>query len=223
MNSHLASLTAPANAAAAAKAEKDAKKRAADLVAAQKKNTAELKKQAALKKAQTMFDLEQIGIIAALKGNISEDERKRLELQLAILTGNEKQASALTYQLAISQGLTEKLARELASMPMANNPFAAWKGYLDEIELQAKRIAGLSFGTGAGATPPPTTNVGGFNVQQGASTTGVGSTASGDIVIYVAGSVTSEDDLVAKIQAGLRSNSLSGKTSDIGRLAGMFG
>jgi hypothetical protein len=106
---------------------------------------------------------------------------------------------------------------------MANNPFAAWKGYLDEIELQAKRIAGFTFGTGAGATPPPTTNVGGFNVNAGATTTGVGALPNGDIIINVNGSVISEDDLVAVIQSGLRSNSLSGKTSDIGRLAGMFG
>ena len=208
---------------AAKKAEQAAAKRAKTLASATTKNTAELKKQAALKKAAAMFDMEQIQILAALKGNISADERKRLELQLAIVTGNVDEASKLTYQLAISQGLTVKLAQELASLPMANNPFAAWKGYLDEIELQAKRIAGFTFGTGAGATPPPTTNVGGFNVNMGATTTGVGALPSGDIVINIAGSVTSEDDLVAKIRAGLQGGSLSGKQSDIGRLAGMFG
>jgi len=94
--------------------------------------------------------MEQIQIIAALKGNISNEERKRLELQLALATGNVEEAKKLTYQLAIAQGLSVKLAQDLASLPAASNPFAAWKGYLDEIELQAKRIA--AFGAGGGST-----------------------------------------------------------------------
>jgi hypothetical protein len=210
------------DAAAAKKAERDAAKRARDLANASKQNTAELKKQAALKKAQTMFDLEQIGIIAALKGNISEDERKRLELQLAILTGNSDEASKLTYQLGISQGLTVKMAEELASLPMANNPFAAWKGYLDEIELQAKRIASLSFGSSARTgfeTLTPTVQ----SLVSGATTGIAGSTSAGDVYITVNGSVLSEQDLISAVQNGLQFNSLAGKPSDIGRLSGMFG
>ena len=221
-NTHLQDLTATANAAAQKKAERDAAKRAKDLAAATAKNTAELKKQAALKKAGTMFDLEQIGIIAALKGNISEDERNRLKLQLAILTENEKEASALTYQLAISQGLTVKMAQELASLPMANNPFAAWKGYLDEIELQAKRIASLSFGSSARTgfeTLTPTVQ----SLVSGAATGIAGSNALGDVNITINGSVLSEQDLISAVQNGLQFNSLAGKPSDIGRIAGMFG
>jgi hypothetical protein len=158
-------------------AEKAAKARAKALVDATKKNTAELKKQAALKKAGSVFDKEQIGIIAALKGNLSEEERKRLELQLALEQGTVDEAKKLTYELAIAQGLGVKIAQDLASLPAASNPFAAWKGYLDEVELQAKRIAaftpmtvgggipatsGTDFGgnkigapVGGGFTPPP--------------------------------------------------------------------
>lgn len=128
------------NAAAAAKAEREAAKRAKLLADAQRKNTAELKKQAALKKAGVLLDMDYIQIIAALKGNISDDERKRLELQLALITGNEKEASRLTYELGISQGLTESLARTLASMPTAKNPFAAWGAYLDELELRLRNF-----------------------------------------------------------------------------------
>lgn len=211
------------------KAEAEAAKRAKELatlqtkqVAATKALTAEQKKQAALKKAQSMFDLEQIGIIAALKGNISEDERKRLELQLAIITGNEKEASALTYQLALAQGLTVKMAQELASLPMANNPFAAWKGYLDEIELQAKRIASIQFGSSARVgfeTLTPTVQ----SLVSGASTGIAGSNRAGDVNITVNGSILSEQDLISAVQNGLQFNSLAGKPSDIGRIAGMFG
>lgn len=139
--------------AAQIQAEKDAKKRAKELIAAQNKQTAELKKQAALKKAGSIFDLQQIQLIAALKGNISEEERKRLELQLALEQGNVDEAKKLTYELAIAQGLGVKIAQDLASLPAAKNPFASWKAYLDEIELQVRRI------TGGTPTPSPRGNV----------------------------------------------------------------
>jgi hypothetical protein len=143
---------------ARAKLESDADKRAkllaaaaAKTAAAAKKAAAEAKKEAALKKAASIFDLAQIQLIAALKGNISEDDRKRLELQFALATNNVAEAQRLTYQLAISQGMTVALAKELASLPSASNPFAAWKGYLDAVELQAKRIAEMKFQSDAAA------------------------------------------------------------------------
>jgi len=210
------------DAAAAAKFAKEQAAISKKLVEAQKKNTAELKRQAALKKAATIFDQEQIQIIAALKGNISKEERMRLELQLAILTENQDEASKLTYQLAIAQGLTVKMAQNLASLPMANNPFAAWKGYLDEIELQAKRIATLSFGSTARTgfeTLTPTVQ----SLVSGAATGIAGGTPAGDVNITINGSVLSEQDLISAVQNGLQFNSLAGKPSDIGRIAGMFG
>jgi len=153
------------DAAAAAKAERDAKKRAADLLKSQRALLAEQKKQAALKKASTIFDLTQAGIIAALKGNISDEDRKRLELQLAIEQGNVKEAQKLTFELAQAQGLGVKIAQDLASLPAASNPFAAWKGYLDEVELQAKRIAEFTPMTvGAGIPATSGTDFGGNTI-----------------------------------------------------------
>jgi hypothetical protein len=153
-----AAIDAAKNRKAKQKLEADADKRAKLLAAAALKQAAaakaaaaEAKKQAALKKASAMFDMEQIQLIAALKGNISEQDRKRLELQFALATDNVEEAKKLTYQLAISQGMTVKLAAELASLPKANNPFAAWKGYLDDVELQAKRIAEMKFQASAAA------------------------------------------------------------------------
>jgi hypothetical protein len=130
-------------------------KLAKDQIKAQKALTAEQKKQAALKKAGTIFDLEQIQIIAALKGQVSAEDRKRLELQFALLLGNEEEASRLTYQLAKAQGLGEQIARDLASLPMANNPFASWEAYLDKIAEKARQIASITvnapLGTAAAA------------------------------------------------------------------------
>lgn len=161
-------------AALAKKLADDQKKLLAKQAAAQKALTAEQKKQAALKKAASIFDMEQIQIIAALKGNISDEERKRLELQLALATGNVEEAKRLTYQLAIAQGLSVKLAQDLASLPAANNPFAAWKGYLDEIELQAKRIAGFN-----GTTTITTNTPKDWSSSVGLSTQGYSGTGTG--------------------------------------------
>lgn len=164
------------NAAARKAAEAAAAKRAKELAAllakqnkATKSLTDEQKKQLALKKAGSIFDMQQIELIAALKGNVSAEDRKRLELQLALATGNLDEAKKLTYELAISQGMTAKLAADLASLPAANNPFAAWKGYLDEIELQAKRIASFGTGSASAVVVAPTNTSGGTGTGAGAS------------------------------------------------------
>ena len=158
-------------------AEAAAAKRAKELAAltkkqvdSQKKLTAEQKKQAALKKSGTLFDVEQAGILAALQGQISESDRKRLELQFSLLTENAKTAQQLTYEIAKAQGLGEDLARYLSSLPDAKNPFASWDAYLDEIIRKARAAASVSSSAGIGpfygqsgaeatAKMPPPTNV----------------------------------------------------------------
>lgn len=102
------------------------------------------------KKAAQIFDMNQIQLIAALKGNVSKEDRARLELQLALATDNTTEVERLTKQISVAQGYTKELTDYLLNLPNANNPFVAWKGYLDEIELQAKRIA--AFGVGGGGT-----------------------------------------------------------------------
>jgi len=135
-------LTAKQKAEALAKAEAAAKKRALELAKIAKQKAAAEKQAAALKKASNLFDMDQIQIVAALKGKITDEERKRLELQLAILQGNATEASKLAYEVAKAQGLTEEMARYFANLDFGTkNPFAAWTDYLNEIEKQVKRIA----------------------------------------------------------------------------------
>ena len=121
---------------AAIKAEKDRLK-------ATKALTAEQKKQTALKKAGSIFDLDQIQLIAALKGKLSDEDRKKVELQFALLTGNTKQATALTLEIAKAQGLGKDLAEYLANIPDAKNPFASWEAYLDMLMAKAQKVASL--------------------------------------------------------------------------------
>jgi len=139
-------------------AEMAAAKRAKELAAlqtkqvkAQKALTDEQKKQNALKKAGSIFDLEQVQLIAALKGKLSDEDRKRVELQFALIVGNTSEAQKLTYELAKAQGLGEKLAGYLASLPDAKNPFASWEAYLDMLAEKARKIA-----IGGGAAVPIT-------------------------------------------------------------------
>jgi hypothetical protein len=136
-------------------AETLAAKRAKELAALQTKQvksqkalTAEQKKQAALKKAGTIFDLEQIQLIAALKGQLSEEDRKRVGLQLALLTGNVSEATKLAGEIAKSQGLSKELSAYLSNLPDAKNPFTAWSAYLDDLAKKAALVARTT-----GATP----------------------------------------------------------------------
>jgi hypothetical protein len=220
--------------AAAAKRAKELAKLTKQQVDAQKKLTAEQKKQNALKKAGSIFDLDQIQIIAALKGQLSEQDRKRLELQFALLLGNEEEASRLTYQLAKAQGLGEQIARDLASLPMANNPFASWEAYLDKIAEKARQIASLTvnapLGTAAAAaassgmvstnvstnvpvtgfTPPPS---GTYGTPMGA--------VQGPQVIEL--KITGDGDLTNTIAKNLMQQSLStGNQTYVNRRTGGF-
>jgi len=166
------------------KAAREAKK-AAELQArllkqslnAQKILTAEQKKQAALKKAGSIFDLEQIQLIAALKGQLSDEDRKRVELQFALLTGNTKEAQLLTYELARAQGLGEQIARDLASLPQAANPFASWSAYLDELMTKARQVASVGSAvviTGGGGGGGINTGTGNYGGLAGAGQAGGG-------------------------------------------------
>jgi hypothetical protein len=231
-----------------------AAKRAKEMAALNKKQvtatkalTAEQKKQLALKKSATVFDLDQIQIIAALKGQVSDEDRKRLELQFALLTGNEKEASRLTYQVAIAQGLSERLASYLASLPDAKNPFASWEAYLDMLATKARQVASLTvsapIGTAAAAaasgTAIPSGNVPSYVGtpfgQAGSSVAAAlgtpfgqaGGNGSGFIGTPFGQSIelkiTGEGDITNAIAKGLQNQSLStGTTTTINRSGGFL-
>jgi hypothetical protein len=218
------------------KRQEDEKKRAAalakierDRLKVEQNKLKVAKEQAALQKAGSIFDLQQTEIIAALKGNISKEERTRLELQLAILTGNSTEASKLAGQLATSQGLTKELVAYLKDLPNAKNPFSAWASYLDAIEAQVKRIAlgGTSMGTSVGGNiadgsmafgPIP----GSTQVYPGDFGNGGAAGAPVSVVVNVGGSVISEGELVEVVRNGLINRSLSGAGSLVARGSGTF-
>lgn len=215
------------------------KKIQADQIKAAKINLKLAKDQAAIKRAGSIFDMTQIQIIAALKGQISKEERDRLELQLALITGNADEVVRLTGEIGRAQGLTEKLIAYLQTLPDADNPFKAWKGYLDDIELQAKRIAELKLQAGiVGETV--NTNISAY-IPSGASpityaSSGIGTTTAEQAAqlyggmgpaigqqqpifnVYIDG-----QQFTGTVTGGLQNQSLSGQQAFINRIYGQFG
>jgi hypothetical protein len=117
-------------AAKAAKARLDAIKKEQALVKAQKQL---LKDQEKLKKFGTLFDTEQIEIFAALQGKITEQEKLRLSLQLALIQGNATEAEKLGRQLTIAQLQTTDLATAISKIPKALNPFEGFGTEVDNL------------------------------------------------------------------------------------------
>jgi hypothetical protein len=218
-------------------AEALAAKRAKELAALQTKQvksqkalTDEQKKQNALKKAGSIFDLEQVQLIAALKGKLSDEDRKRVELQLALLVGNVSEAKKLTYELAIAQGLGAGIAKDLASLPAAKNPFASWDSYLDMLLSKARQVASvgsnIQIGTGQGASVIE-------NYQASIPQSNVAPLATAEIARLAApmssGSSTIGDYLNVTLQidgktiaTALQDQSLSGISSSVNRTYGSF-
>ena len=160
-------------AAAKAKADKAAAALAKKQLDATKKLTAEQKKQNSLKKSATVFDLEQIQLIAALKGKLSEEDRKRIEAQLALLNNNDALAQKLTREILMAQDATGGLYRYFLSIGDADikNPFA----FLDDWIIQFQnKLNSLKFPTMtsapqalAAAVAPTSGVVQGFTPPQG--------------------------------------------------------
>jgi len=115
-------------------------------LAAQAKKTAAAKLKAErdlqkTKKAGTLFDIEKIQVVAALQGKITADEKLRLELQLALLTGNATEADRLSNELLISQARTTGLATFIANLPKALNPFADYPAYVQAALAELAKLA----------------------------------------------------------------------------------
>ena len=218
-------------------AEAAAAKRAKELAALQTKQvksqkalTDEQKKQNALKKAGTIFDLEQIGIIAALQGELSKDDETRLKAQLALLNGNETVATALTKKILDSQDATGNLYKLWQTLPDAKNPFAyledwlkAFQGKLNATQFPVP-VSGISVGTGQGGSvidnykaSIPQSNVTPLatsEIKRLAAPMSSGSSTIGDylnVVLQIDGKT---------IASALQDTSMSGTGSSVNRLTG---
>ena len=142
------------------------------------------------KKLAGIFDQEQIQLMAALQGKITDEERKRLELMLAVQQGNVNEAQRLANELASIQGKTSMLATYLRTLPDAKNPFASWSDYLKAIEAQISRIANVP------AAPAAVAATVASNAPMGYA--GAGSSAYSEMMSYT----TPTTNVVVTVEGG---------------------
>jgi hypothetical protein len=161
------------------KLEKEAEARAKRLAALQAKSERERVKREKeaqkreretqmLKRAGTVFDMENIQIVAALQGRIDENQRLRLTALLAINTQNAEAAEKLSlavlatnaaalesvgviikagdnvtdviFKLINAQAALSLVKLGVASIPKAKNPFEDWPDVMSNILNQIKKI-----------------------------------------------------------------------------------
>lgn len=107
---------------------------------AAKKRAEEEKKIAAERKILDqvggLFDLDQIQIFAALQGKVTDQEKLRLSLQLALIQENATEAAKLATELVKSQLQTTSLAQAIAKLPKALYPFTGWSTDIDNLIKQ---------------------------------------------------------------------------------------
>ncbi len=127
-------------------AEAAAKKRAAELLALQKKTLKSQQDLLKINKAKAIFDIQKIQIEAALKGKISEEERIRLLLLKAIQEENIEDIEKYTKMLNEVQGKVENLKTTLEETYAMDvgNPFIAWEEGLDGVQRALIEINGQS-------------------------------------------------------------------------------
>ena len=217
--------------AAAAKRAKEVAALTKKQVASTKALTAEQKKQNSLKKSATVFDLEQIQIVAALKGKLTKEEEVRLQAQLALLNGNADLAAKLTHEILMAQDASGNLAKFLAALPNARNPFEYLDAYLSYLAGKAAAISvGTPFGqaapnVNAAPAPVPATNVPTmpsdgmitYNTRTGLNY----NPNANNVVVEL--KITGEGDVTNAIAKGLQNQSLStGDSSYINRRTGGF-
>lgn len=138
----------------------------------------------ALKRAGTIFDMENIQIVAAMQGEIDAQERLRLVALLALNTDNAEAAEATSRavlnlnaaalaslgvtlkagdnvdavieKLLISQSKLALVALGITNLPKAKNPFEDWDAIIKQILADLAKIqAGVNFKPGTTATVPP--------------------------------------------------------------------
>jgi hypothetical protein len=206
------------------KAESDALKRQKELLALQKKSMADLKKKAALDRATQTLDIVRIGLMAALKGKISETDRLSLNLQLALLDKNDAAATKLAAELDAAVKRNALLQAALLATPEAPNPFRNWTIPADVLAYTAASL-GVSPETIINAPqtiPAQTTDATSELLDallaaqeaQRKAEAAQAAAESGDVYVSVK---VGEEDLAAMITKSQTNQSLSGSFVGINR------
>ena len=137
---------------------------------------------------------------------------------MALETENTSEVTRLTGKIAEAQGLSVALSNYLKNLPAADNPFVAWKGYLDDIELQAKRIAALKLEAPATNVPMQQGNPQGIYDYSPQNPSFTYDPPVVNVTVAVDG-----EEIAGKITKVQTNNYLSGKILALERLQSQFG
>lgn len=180
----------------------DRKRLAALESAERRKREAALKAEQALKRAGTVFDLENIQLVAAMQAKLSENERLRVTALLALNTGNAEAAEKLSTavlaanaaalanlgvmmkagdsisdvikKIIEAQGKAAILGMNIGAIPKAPNPFEAWPSIIAGLLSQIGQLNGAINSLGKGSTPGGTITVPGGSTSGSKGNSGVG-------------------------------------------------
>jgi hypothetical protein len=92
-------------------------------------------------KVALLFNQTAISATAALQGKLTEEERNKVLLMLALEMDNTKEADKLAQKVALASDQTGLLAQFLRTLPDAANPFAAWDTYLSTLKTDSLSAA----------------------------------------------------------------------------------
>ena len=202
------------------------------ITAEQQKKTALDKLSSVLTQAQKIFDMERIELAAAAMNKQTEEDRVRirlkteiLDLEEAINSGNVEGATRLASAVVNDAKLLGDLRGAMISLGDVPNPFEAWLATLQSALAALLALTGTPMTAIGGLTPAQAYEFGNpydaarsalgaseaaRNYAAGNPMDAARSAAAANIVVNVAGSVTTERDLVSAITQGLYNNQASG-------------
>lgn len=203
-----------------------------------KKITAEKLKQKALdlasivaNQAGGLFDIDKIELAAAAMGKLTAEDKVRVRLKQeimaleeAIAAGNLEGAAALGNAISQDAKLLGILRGNMTGLSDVKNPFTEWLATLNQMVLALQAAAALAsmnptkpnwqpFNPGPGGYEgigSGTSNTGSGNYGGLAGAGQYGGGGAPVINVNVAGSVTTERDLVSAITKGIYNNQASG-------------
>ena len=191
------------------------RKRLEALAKLRAKENALIKEKNALEDLKNKYDTERIGLMLALNQATDEETRLRIAEKLAILDGNAAKAqqyladTELTFQ-------TNQLAKSMNQAANAALYFADWATYRAGERGDATVLSNTPTG-GGGAMVMPSAVLNTQNADWASYRAG----ERGDVVVNVAGSVLTEQDLTNTInETLLRINKMGRGTTPAGGLSG---
>lgn len=210
------------------KAAAAAKKQQADILATNKKSLKSQQDALKLAKAKSIFDIQKIQIEAALKGQISEEDRIRLKLMQAIESENITQIEKYTQLLDSAQKNTEKLVSTLQSIKPIDDVFKNWnfmsvKAQLDTLEGYFKSFAGSAASAFNSLGAAQQAALGGYVPIVGATNASLGITSNaGNIPITASTSGTGNNGTGNQVPTGVTVNINAGTIANPDELTGLI-